>query len=133
MDLNWCQTNDDCIFRGYFSCEKVYPCAGFNPCVRNRKESLRCQQEKQLLEKELFQLRLKHLQKGLGTLTSGRKTQVTRVGCWSVGVTRKKIGGLYLQDRIVEKNCPGLKFEGQLKRGGTSFFCSDGTNYRGSA
>ena len=44
-------------------------------------------------------------------------------GRMSVGWSyQKKIGGLYLQDRIlVEKNCPGLKFEGQLKRGGTSF------------
>lgn len=44
-----------------------------------QQESLRCHQEKQLLEKELFELRLKHLHKGLGTLTSGRKTQLTQV------------------------------------------------------
>jgi len=43
-----------------------------------QQESLKCQQEKQLLEKELFELRLKHLHKGLGSLTSGRsKTQQT--------------------------------------------------------
>lgn len=44
-----------------------------------QQESLRCQQEKQLLEKELFELRLKHIHKGLGSLTSGRKTKVAQV------------------------------------------------------